>query len=228
MDENSILTSVFERNAFYRRQYLLVLSVFMLSVVVNGILIWMLYYVYRNPTQPIYFAADNIGKLIDVIPVNQPNMSTEEVTRWVTDAVQDIYSYDYVNYRSQLQSDQKYFTAYGWEKYMSALQASNNLVALKQRSMITIGKVVDVPKITTQGILSGAYAWKFQIPVLVTYWLPPFDDKSRFANAYQVTAIVQRQSILQSYKGLGILQLIGGAPTNVTPPQANISASPTG
>jgi len=200
----------------------------LLTLAVIGILISVLAFLVRNPTNPLYFAADNVGRLIEVVPVSQPNMSTEQVTAWTIEAVQAAYSYDYVNYRGQLQNAQKYFTSYGWKNYMNALTLSNNLIALQQRKQIVIARVVEKPKLVTQGLLSGAYAWKFEIPVLVTYWQPPFDDKSKYSNALIVSIIVQRQPILQSYKGLGALQIIARLATTPSTQPQQLSDTPTG
>lgn len=203
------LKLIFERNQFYRRQYFLALAVFALTLVVNAILCFMLYFVYKNPTAPIYFATNNVGQLIKIIPVTQPNLSQDETIAWAIEAVQAAYSYDYMNYRQELQHSQKYFTEYGWRNFMQAFQASNNLTAVKSRKLVVMAKVIGQPKVIAEGILSGAYAWKFEMPVLVTYWSPPYDEKSKILNPITVSIIVQRQSILQSYRGLGVVQMIG-------------------
>jgi intracellular multiplication protein IcmL len=209
MEKKDALVMVLERNIFYKRLHYLVLAALALSIMVIGILTWIVLFLLSNPSHPLYFATDHVGRLVHIVPVNIPNMKNEDVMAWSIEAVQSAYSYDYINYRAQLQNAQKYFTNYGWSKYMSALSASNNLLALTQRKMIVLANVVGTPKILTEGRLSGAYAWKIQMPVLVTYFYPPYDDKSQFSNALQVNLIVQRQLALQGYKGLGIVQLIG-------------------
>lgn len=203
------LKLVFERNQFYRRQYFLALGVFGLTLVVNFTLLFILYFVYKNPTAPIYFATNNVGQLIDIEPVTKPNMSQEETVNWAIQAVESAYSYDFINYRRELQSSQKYFTDYGWRNFMTAFKASNNLSAVTTRRLIVTAKVIESPKVLAEGILSGAYAWKFEMPVLVTYWNPPYDEQSKILNPLTVTVIVQRQSVLQSYRGLGVVQMIG-------------------
>ena len=204
------------------------LGAFGLSLVVIGVLIGVLVFLKRNPTHPLYFATDSVGRLIDVVPVAQPNMKIDEVIDWAINAVETTYSYDYVNYHYQLQNAEKYFTNYGWTKYITALNASNNVVALKERKMIVLAHVVDKPKILAQGLLSGAYAWKFEMPLLVTYWLPPYDDKSKFSNPLTITIIIQRQPILQSDKGLGILQIIGSMAASGSNQPQEISNTPSG
>lgn len=217
--DNGALALTFKRNQFYRRQYFLALGAFALTLIVISVLIGVLVFLKRNPTKPFYFATDNVGRLIKVVPVTQPNMSLNEVIEWATEAVETTYSYDYVNYHYQLQSAQKFYTNYGWTNYINALRASNNIVALQERRMVVLAHVVSKPNLLVEGLLSGAYAWKFEVPVLVTYMLPPYDEKSKFSNALTVTVTIQRQPILQSYKGLGILQIIGTMSTGSDRPQ---------
>lgn len=212
------LVEVINRNAFYQRLHYLALFALLLAIVVIGILSSVLLYVSGNFTKPLYFATDNVGRLIKIIPANQPNMNREDVLAWAIEAVQSAYSYDYVNYRQQLQSAQKYFTIYGWQQYMSALTASNNVIAVTERKMVVVAKVVDKPQVLTEGVLQNALAWQIRLPVLVTYILPPYDEQSKYSNAVTVTLIVKRQSMLDSYKGLGIVQLVG---TLATAPLAN-------
>ena len=141
-------------------------------------------------------------------------MSNDVVAAWVVEAVEAAYSYNYVNYRAQLQDAQKYFTEYGWRNYMRGLTASNNLLALTERKMIFIAKAVDKPKLINQGLLNNkVYGWKFQVPLLVNFLEMPY-DKPSFSNAYVVSVLVQRQKMLESYKGLAIVQMIAASPSS--------------
>lgn len=218
------LVLVHLRNDFYKTKYYLVLIVYCLSLMVIAFLVGVLAFLVKNPTKPLYFATDSVGRLIKDWPVSQPNMTADQVSEWAIEAVEAANSYDYFSYRGELQEAQKYFTNYGWREYMSTLTASNNLLALTQRKMVVVAKVVDKPKLIVEGRIGSAYAWKFQMPVLVSYKLPPFDDKpqSHFENALLVTVVVQRQPILQSYKGLGILQLI----EKTSPVSQNLATPP--
>lgn len=208
MEPKDALVLIFSRNVFYKRLHYLVLAALSLSILVVFMLTWILVYLLKNPARPLYFPADEVGRLIQIVPVSVPNMSTENVTAWAVEAVEAAFSYDYINYHQQFQSVEKYFTSYGWAKYMNALTLSNNLRALTERKQVVIAQVISPPKILGQGTLSGAYAWKFQMPLLVTYSTPPYDGTSQYSNALIVTAIVQRQPVLQGYKGLGIVQII--------------------
>lgn len=165
-----------------------------------------------------FFSLFNIAgaqETSDEAPLSQPTMSLDEVTAWTIEAVEATYTYDYKNFRAQLKNAEKYFTQHGWQQYMQGLIASNNLLALEQRRMIFLAKVTQPPKLITEGVLAGAYAYKFEMPVLISYLSPPYDNvlgKSRFDRVLIVDIIVQRQKILTSYKGLGIVQLLATVP----------------
>lgn len=202
------LVMVHLRNMFYRGKFRFVLALYVLSLIVIVILVGMIVYLIKNPTEPLFFPADKVGRLIRVIPVQEPNMTTQDVAKWAVEAVEAAYTYDFVNYRKQLQDAQKYFTDYGWRNYMKSLSGSNNFKALTQRKFIQIAKVVEPPKLVVQGMLGGSLGWKFQMPVLVTYLMPPFNDKSKFSNPLILSVTVRRMDPLQSYNGLGIVQII--------------------
>src|SRR5579885_692148 len=207
--ENDALVLVFSRNMFYKRLYHLALAALILCILVIALLASILVYLLRNPTHPLYFAAD-------------------DVSAWAVEAVQAAYSYDYINYHAQIQNAQKYFTNYGWQQYMSALTLSNNLLALTTRKQVVIARVISQPTVLKTGILAGKYAWQFQMPLLVTYSEPPYDDKSQFSNALNVTVIVQRQSVLEGYKGLGVVQLVSSIATSENSQTQQISGTSTG
>src|SRR3990167_5297282 len=183
MDGNDILKVVFQRNGFYRRQYFLVLGVFAFSWVVMAILVYDLIYLSKQSVRPLYFATDSVSRLIRVIPETMPNMTEAQLSAWVVAAIQAAYSYDYINYRSQLQSAQKYFDPFGWSEYMKALTKSNNLLALTRNKMIVEAKIVGAPKLMAEGMLGGARAWKHDVNVLVSYWTPPFGVQPDFENS---------------------------------------------
>lgn len=228
MAEQDALVVVLSRNAFYKRLHYLAIGVFVWCLLVISVLLWGVIYIINNPFHPLYFATDNVGRLIRIISVEAPNMTADDVVKWSIDAVEASYSYDYINYRAQIQDAQKYFTNYGWTNYVGALRASNNLLALTQRKMVAMAQVVGKPKLLVEGLLSGAYAWKYQMPVLVTYSYPPYDDKSRFSNPLEVTVIVQRQPPLEGYKGLGVVQMIGRFVASSSNQPQEISGTETG
>ncbi len=226
MKTEQAVSAVLMRNFFYQRLCYLACALLVLVLITIGLLIGLLVYLIEEEPAPVYFATNVAGQLMRIPPVTEP-FPANTVANWTVQAIQAAYAYDYVNYRQQLQSAQQYFTDYGWHGYMQALTASNNLVALTQRKQIVLAQVIGQPRFLKAGILAGAYAWQLQMPLLVTYWEPPYDDKSKFSNALTISVIVQRQPMLQSNAGLGIVQLLSSIATSNAPvmQQLNVNTS---
>lgn len=223
--ENDALCMVYLRNAFYKRKCYFALGIMVLSIIVIAVLIGMIGYLIKTPTEPRYFIADKVGRLIPAISLQEPNMSLENVMAWTTEAVESAYSYDYINYHEQMQHAQIYFSEYGWRNYMKGLKDSGNMVALSERKLAILAKVIGKPKLLVQGLLGSTYAWKFEIYLLVTYYPAPYDEKSKFQNPLLLTVIVNRQNLLSSYKGLGIVQMTGNL---IATPQSQELTAPEG
>jgi len=219
MDTNDPMVLVYTRNAFRRLNYL-TFAIYSLSIVIIIILVSVLVYLIKNPTRPLFFATDNVGRLLHFVPVNMPNMTHDAVVAWTSKAVEAAFSMDYVNYAAQLLDAEKYFTNDGWSNFMSALTASNNLAALKDRQIIAEAKVVGPPLVMAEGMFQNIRAWKFTFPVIMTYSLPPYDYAHQFSNTLRVSVFVLRQQPLQGYQGLGVMQMIAtSAPVSNNGPQ---------
>jgi intracellular multiplication protein IcmL len=198
---------VLTRNLFYRKRFHMLLGFCLLAVVFDLILGMIAWYLLRHPVEPLYFPTDKAGRLIYEVPLEDPNLSEKALSDWIVHAVEAAYSYDFINYRRQLQNAQAYFTDSGWGEYMKGLDRSRNLVGLVERKMVAIAKVFDVPVKIKEGLMGGKLAWKFEVRVVMHYQMPPFDGKSDYENPLIVTVVVQRQDILQGQQGLGIVQL---------------------
>lgn len=219
-DDALVMISI--RNDFYRRKFHITLAVFFCGLIALAFLAGMFSYIVKHPPRPLYFATDDAGRFIMDIPITQSNMPDADVGAWAVAAVQAAYSYDFLNYHAQLQEAQKYFTDYGWREYMKGLTASNNLVALKARKQVVVARSIGPAKLLVEGPIGKAqiYGWKFQMQLLVTYLMPPlYDDKTKFTNPLIVTVIIERQNVLSSYMGLGIVQMVGQLAQSTATPQ---------
>lgn len=209
MANDDAMVLIFARNAFYRRLYYLALGAFGLSLIAIVFLTTVIVFLKRHPVHPLYFATDNVGRLIQIDPVSKPNLTKEEIVSWVKEAITASFSYDYINYPGQLQAAQKYFTSYGWRKYMQTLTISGNLRALMERKYVVNAQATQMPRLLREGkTKSGIYSWEYEMPLLITYLLPPYDGSVQFTNTLKVSVIIQRQPALQGYKGLGIVQMV--------------------
>jgi len=200
------LTAVALRNNFYRDGQRKMILVLLVSMVANFLLASILIYIITHPPAPKYFATSINGRITPLFPLDEPNQSDSMVLQWANTAAIAAYSYNFVNYRTELQASSGFFTADGWDQFLSALQESNNLDAVKAKKLIVSAVATRAPIILQKGILNGRFSWRVQMPILVTY-----QSASEFTQQNNiVTMLITRVSTLNSPRGIGISQFVVG------------------
>lgn len=200
------LTAVALRNNFYRDGQRKMILVLLVSMAANFVLALMLIYIITHPPAPKYFATSINGRITPLFPLNEPNQSDSAVLQWANQAAIAAFTYNFVNYRTELQASSGFFTAEGWDQFLSALQQSNNLDAVKAKKLIVSAVATRAPIILQKGLLNGSYAWRVQMPILVTY-----QSASEFSQQNNVvTMLITRVSTLNSPRGIGISQFVVG------------------
>lgn len=164
------------------------------------------YYMVTHPPTPIYFATTIGGQILPVYPLNQPNMSDDEVLQWAQKAAMGAFTYNYSNYRQEFQAGSDFFSPWGWTQFLEAIKDSNNLDAVKAKKLVVSAQLISSKsnEIRKSGVIKGHYAWRVKIPLLVTYQSTEEFSQQRT----MVTLLVTRQSNLNSPSGLGIEQFV--------------------
>ncbi len=205
MPEDALI-AVAMRNSFYRDGQRKVMLILLLSILCNFVMAGILTYVFTHPPEPKYFATSISGRITPLVALNEPNQSDSAVLQWANQAAIAAFSYNFVNYRTELQASSGFFTAEGWDQFLKALEDSNNLVAVKAKKLIVSAVATKAPVILQKGLLNGRYAWRVQMPLLVTY-----QSASEFSQQNNVvTILISRVSTLNSPRGIGISQFVVG------------------
>ncbi len=207
------LMAVTMRNQFYKDSQHKIVLVLTISMAANLILGLILSYIITHPPAPKYFATSINGRITPLFPLDAPNQSDSAVLQWANQAAIAAFSYNFVNYHSELQAASGFFTPTGWTQFLDALQQSNNLDAVKAKKLVVSAVATRAPIILQKGILNGSYSWRVQMPILVTY-----QSASEFSQQNNVvTILVKRISSLNSPRGIGIEQfVVAPAGTGVT------------
>ncbi len=197
-------SEVVTRNEYYRDGFHKIFLSLLVSVILNLLSAYSVYYVYQHPPEPVYFATSVNGRIMPLVPLNEPNSSDGVILQWANLATVAAYSYNFVTYRTELQSASDFFTAEGWSTFLDALKESNNLEAVISKKLVVTAVATRAPVILQKGVLSGRYSWRIQIPILVTY-----QSASEFSQQnLVVTMLVTRISTLNNPKGVGIAQFV--------------------
>ncbi|KTD75545.1 type IVB secretion system apparatus protein IcmL/DotI [Legionella waltersii] len=200
------LTAVALRNKFYKDSQRRIILALMIAIIVNLMMGVLIVYMMTHPPAPKYFATSINGRITPLFPLDEPNQSDSAVLQWANQAAIAAFTYNFVNYRDELQSASGFFTADGWDQFLGALQQSNNLDAVKAKKLVVSAVATRAPIILQKGVLNGQYSWRVQMPILVTY-----QSASEFTQQNNVvTMLINRVSTLNSPRGIGISQFVVG------------------
>ena len=177
-------------------------KIYFISIFINILAISSVFYQYSHPPEPLYFTTSVNGKSSPLIPLFEPNTSDSVVTQWANLACIGAFTYDFVNYESQLELISDYFTENGWNGFMNSLKESNNLNTMISKKLVVTAVALSTPLILKKGIVNGVYAWRIQIPILVTYQSASEVTQMKMI----INVLMTRISTRDNYKGVSIEQ----------------------
>jgi intracellular multiplication protein IcmL len=194
------------RNEFYRDSYHKVLIVLLIAILILFGLVGLLVFISTHPPKPLYFATSINGRITPLQPLDRPNQTKPALLQWANQAAIAAYSYNFVNYRSELQAASAFFTPDGWSEFQQALNNSNNLKAVIAKKLVVSSVATGAPIILNEGVRAdGRYFWRIQMPLLVTY-----QSASEITQqSLNITMTVLRVSTLDSERGIGIDSFVG-------------------
>ncbi len=206
------LTTITNRNAFYRDGYRVLLKI---SLIQLGVIVFLicgiLGLVMTIKTHAIYFATTSDGRIINVVPLNDPYLTQAQVIAWSTTAARNVMRFGYHDFRDRLQDAQNnYFTTTGWNSFNQALKDANFLDAIQARKLVVTMEINAAPEVRSAGVAGGVYTWIVQFPVTIK-----FDgDQPPQPITTMLHLKIVRVSTLQNTDGISIEQWV---PTNGTP-----------
>ena len=170
---------------------------------------------FPNPPRYRYVPISTSGLVLPQVPLGQANHDDQYVIDWTVDAVTRLYSFDFLNYRAQLQDSQKNLTAMGWDSFQLSMKESNNFAAILGNNFVLTAVPTGVGKITKKGMIDGNFAWKVEFPMLVTYRSSSSERngvKSEgrvISDPLNMTVTVTRVGVFLNHSGLGIKAING-------------------
>ena len=205
------IVTVLNRNAFYRDGYRLLLRVSIIQGIVIVVLVAGIISLFLSiENKRIYFATTSDGRIISIVPLDNPYRSNGEVLEFAARTARSTMSFDYRDYRDNLQRVSADFTTIGWESFSKALKESNIIDALTAHKLIVSMKIDGAPEIKQESVKEGVYTWYLQMPVTIEF------DGDQPPEAIRTILLLQivRVSTLQNPEGISIEQWVTVSPSN--------------
>ncbi len=204
-NDTSGLGRVVVRNEFYRDGYRLALRIAVIQAfVIFGLIGAMFFIIAVHQPENRYFATTEDGRLIPMVPLTQPNLSTPALLSWTAQAASETMSFSFSNYRRNLQESSRHFTRTGWESFSNALQQARVIESIEANTQELSAVPRGAPILKSEGVVGGQYQWVVQIPMILSY---VSGSKTRNDN-WIVTLVVVRVPRLESPNGVGIAQWV--------------------
>lgn len=199
------LGAVVIRNEFYKDGYrsILKLAVFQ-SLIILSLIGAMFFVIHIHQPENRYFATTEDGRLIPMVPLSEPNLSTPALMSWVAQATTEVMTFGFNDFKRRLQEASRNFTKTGWESFTKALQSSRILEMVEENQQVVTAAPQGAPVLQQEGVVQGRYQWVVQVPIAVTFQ----SGGQRRSDYYTVTVVVVRVSRLESPNGVGIEQWI--------------------
>ncbi len=197
--------AVVTRNEFYRDGYRRLTKIAVVLAFSNIALIAaIIVQISMTKPQDRFFATTSDGRLIRMIPLNQPDLKDSALISWVSKAAADVMTFGFHDYQRRLQEASVYFTRSGWQSFSSALEKARIIEAVEKNQQIVTAAPQRAPIILKQGLVNGIYQWVVEMPLIVTYQAGSTTQNT----VLNVQMIIVRVSTLDNPNGVGIQQWI--------------------
>ncbi|GIK74386.1 MAG: type IV secretion system protein IcmL [Chloroflexota bacterium] len=163
-----VLQVIENRVEFYRDGYrkwlqvsLIASSVALGSLILNGIQI------YLRP-DPVYFAIGQDGRLIPLVPLDQPLVNHDVVLQFAQRAAQKSFIFDFQNYNGQLTELRGLYTKTGYETLIASLEKNSVIDLVRTKRYVASAVATNAPALTWEGKDKGIYKWRVEMPMIIT------------------------------------------------------------
>lgn len=161
---------VIARNESLYSIYRKVLTLVIIIFIATGINVWSLFFFSAQKTPPAYIPVNSDNRLIELVPLNKPNVSSGAASQLALKAIQAVNTYDYINWKTQLQGASVYFTPRGWADYLNLFTATKTMdTVLAQRAIVSVEPTGNPTVVQNQVGSNGVYFWQIKIPIKVSY-----------------------------------------------------------
>jgi intracellular multiplication protein IcmL len=199
------LTTVVTRNEFYRDGYRRLQKIALAeAVAILGLIIVLAVNVSTMKPKDRFFATTSDGRLLQMVPLDQPDLPTGKLVSWSAAAASEIMTFGFNDYRKRLQESSRFFTRQGWESFNDALQKSNLLQMMNQNQQVLTAVPREAPVVVQEGVVRGVYRWYVQMPLNVTYQVGNTQEN----RPQRITLAIVRVSTLETPDGVAIDQWV--------------------
>ena len=189
------------KSDFYRDGFRKVMFALGTAAAIVVLLLATSIYLLLDKPSPVNFSTDNEWRILQPVPVDQPFLSTSDLVQWVSNALLNLFNYDFVNYKTELEGNTHYFTENGWKKFLDVLNSYAPYNTVVSSKLFINGAINGAPYVLNEGLLAGRYSWWVQGSVNLKY-------SSGLNQTLDMQILVVRVSTLNNLDGIAIENIV--------------------
>ena len=152
-----------------------------------------------------YIVTTNNAAVCEAGVLNAPLATPATLTNFATDAAVNSYTYDYVNYRSDLNRiANTYYTQAGRKAFFESLDSSSNLKKVIDGRYILKSYIFIAPQLQEEGVRGNRPFWIVMVPLKIELYSGTL-DKSVSSQTFMARVIlVQEPATAANLKGIAV------------------------
>jgi intracellular multiplication protein IcmL len=199
------LMTVVVRNEFYRDGFRNMLRIAIAeSIIIVALILTFIVYINASKPQDHYFATTADGRIMQLVPLNLPNMGTSALMSWAAQSATEVMTFGFHDYQRRMQQSSRHFTRHGWENFTNALQKSRIIESIESNHQVVTAQPGGAPILVQEGVFNGKYRWVVDLPLTVTY----LAGAANRTDNLMIRLVIDRVPSLENPNGVGIEQWI--------------------
>jgi intracellular multiplication protein IcmL len=195
----------FLKDDFYRDGFrTILLSLVMIGGAI-GLLVVISLYFFLHQVLPVNLPTYEDWRVQPEVPLQKPYIHQADLMQWVSTAIPDLFTTDFISYDQNLKNDYHYFTPAGWAKYIEVVNTYLNRDDVAKNKYFLMANANSAPTVLNQNVLEGKYAWWVQMLVELQYSDP---ENGSHNTKLDVRVLVVRVPTLNNLDGVLIENII--------------------
>lgn len=152
-----------------------------------------------------YIPTTDNTAICEVSTESDPRVSPATLTDFAKDAVVNAYSYDYINYRENLNAvGAKWFTDAGRKAFLASLDDSGNLERVIKGRLILRSMSTKVPQLEEDGRKGLQRYWLIQVPIAIEFYSGGDQSPKSRQDFLAAVTIIQTPASATNLKGIAV------------------------
>jgi intracellular multiplication protein IcmL len=161
---------------------------------------------FGSHTKNYYFATTTTGQLFRLSPLSTPIESDPAVEGFTVNMLTNTFTFDYVNYKSQIDKLSENYTSDAFTLLKKDLETKGGIVAeAVNNKWIVTATVMASPELIHKGLLPNTkiFGWKMRVPIMITYQ----NEEQTSSQRYYADVTVMRVDQKNNPHGVAIANL---------------------